>query len=450
MHPVTRGASPSSRWGLLLLLAAACAPARAQLLKMGPIDLGLNLNSSLIYTDNANGLADGEDPPDGEARDDAYMTYGFTLSGRTKVYPNIDLNLSASLNKEIHFIQDEDVADSFPFLGSSSFNLARSRGRYNFNLGLLYNADSEYDKEVVFRPSGRRKARDITQTMSANLGLGWAFSRLRYNATYSYVRERHSEDFADGDNNSQTLGFTGQYDITDRVHARATVNRNKQDQLNVENDPASGIWEQTIFLGFDFDIMKKPSLRYTVGGEREDELGVTGDWEPQHTVTFNDNRQLAPTLNSSVNASYTFERQEETDDIAFTYGASLNHQLPYRFQQGLSATREPVGTFGTTQTTDSTSLTYNLNHPSFFIRLLNMAFSVAYSHDVPKGPVPGPVEDTMSYTFSLSRSFQLSRKWSSSLSYIYNLEDREIQAEPVQNESVAEQRVSLTFTYTVF
>jgi hypothetical protein len=431
-------------------LAVVALPARAQLLKMGPIDLGLTLNSSFNYTTNYDGLPDGEDPANGEEREDAYLVYGFTLQGETKVWPDIDLRLSVSLNKELHFIRDEAVEDSFPFLGSSSFNLTRPLGRYTFTVGLSHNATAEYDKEEVFRPSGRRRSRDITQTSTANLGATWTYTKLRLNTNYTYTRERHSSDFEDGDNDSQNFNAVGTYEIHPRLKARTNYQRTRQDQINVENDPASGIWEETIFLGFDIDILKRPSLRYSVGGEREDEGPEEGEWEPVHTVSFNDTRQLFPTLSLSLNANYNFEREQESDDITFTYGATLTHQMPFRFQQSLSATREPVSTFGSTQETDSSTLTYTLTHPSFFIQRLQMNYSATYSEDSPTGPTPAPDETSLTHAFSLSRPFQISRKWTSSLAYTFNLEDREVGAAPPIDETITEHRGVLTLTYTVF
>ena len=66
--------------------------------------------------------------------------------------------------------------------------------------------------------------------------MGWTFSRLGYSASYAYGRERHSEDFKEGDNNSHAVSANAQYSLTERIQLRTTMNRTMQEQINVEND----------------------------------------------------------------------------------------------------------------------------------------------------------------------------------------------------------------------
>jgi hypothetical protein len=433
-----------------LFLAGAAGSARAQLLKMGPIDLSLTTNVSLDYTTNANGLPNGEPLAPGEEKEDFYLTYGFNLSGRTRVYPDIDLNLSTSLNREKHFIQEEEAADDIPIIGSANFDLNRRRGHYTFSLNLGHNADSDYNREEVFRPTGTRKGRDITQTSQAGLGVGWTYSKISLNTRYNYTMERHSDLFTEGDRNTQEASVSANYKVLSRVSLRATLDKTKEEILNVENDPSSGIWQDTMFVGADIDLLSRPNLRYTVGMEKEDDLGEEGEWEPLHTVSLSDTRQIAPTLTAGYNASYNFEKQEESDDVSFTYGANLNHRAPFRFTQGLSATREPVSTFGSTSETDNTTISYNLSHPSFFLPRLSMTASVSYTLDKPTGPAAGGDTEEMSYDFGLNRSFSLSRKWTGSLGYVFSRSDRSVDLPGEESELVDEHRFTLTTAFTLF
>lgn len=433
-----------------LSLAGAAGTARAQLLKMGPIDLSLTSNASLVYESNANGLANGEAPAAGVEKDDLYMTYGFSLSGRTRVYPDIDLNLNTSISREKHFIQEEVPSEDIPLLGNASFGLSRQRGHYNFSLSLTHSADSDYNREEVFRPTGTRKGRDITQSSRAALSAGWSITDLSINSNYSYSMERHSALFAEGDRNSQSIFLGSTYRVLPRVTLNASHTRTNEEILNIEDDPASGVWQSTTTFDMSVQILSRPRLSYSFGMEQEDDLGEKGDWEPRHSVTMSDNRTFGTTVTAGYNASYVFERQEESDDVSFTYGANLNHRAPFRFTQGITASREPVSTFGSTSKTDSTTLSYNLSHPSFFFPGLSMVSSVSYSLDKPAGDVAGGETEEMSYTFGLSRSYTLSRKWSATTSYFFTRSDRTLDTPGQESDVVDEHRFTLSTSYLLF
>jgi hypothetical protein len=440
------------RGGLLagLLLAGAAGTARAQLLKMGPIDLSMSSNASLEYGSNVNGVANGKSPSPGVEKDDLFLTYGFSLSGRTRLYPDIDLTLSTSLTREKHFIQDEEASDDIPLLGNANFGLSRQRGHYDFSLSLSHSADSEYNRQEVFRPTGTRKGRDITQNSRASVGAGWSIGAISIKSNYNYGMERHSDLFAEGDRNTQTILVSSGYRIHPRVSLNASHSRTNEEILNTEDDPASGVWQSTTSVDMSVQILSRPRLSYSVGMEQEDDLGEKGEWEPRHSVTMADNRALGTTVTAGYNASYNFERQEETDDVTFTYGANLNHRAPFRFTQGLTATREPVSTFGSTSKTDSTTLTYSLSHPSFFLPNLSMSTAVSYSLDKPAGDVAGGETEEMTYTFGLSRSYTLSRKWSASTSYFFTRSDRTLETPGQESEVVDEHRFTLSTSYLLF
>jgi hypothetical protein len=190
-----------------------------------------------------------------------------------------------------------------------------------------------------------------------------------------------------------------------------------------------------------FQVFDKPSFNYGFGFEKADVGDEEGDWDPIHNFTLQDSYQITSTLKLSGGATYEYDPNPEDDtDIAFTYGLALDHEISRTARQTLSASREPVNTFGSTATTDSTTYQYRFKKDDLFIYNLSFDFSVSYKID--EQLETKEKDKVWTYGAGLAHIVPLSRQLNRKLEYRYTREDD--QDEP---ELLEEHRVTLSYEY---
>jgi hypothetical protein len=415
---------------LTLAFAGLVTDASAQFLKVGPVIFNSSVNNSWSLSSNVNGISKKEAAERGLDREDFWTTYGISLSGNSIVYPDIDLSVSSSVNWEEHFIQDRPPSDpNLPLLGNSAFSLSRSLGHYSWSMNLGHSANTTRDKTTVpiFVPGDELLVRDILQSSNAGTRLGWSRRDININSNYSFTKSQHSEEFKKGNSESQSYGVNLGYTPWQRFSVNYGFSSSKND-LTDADPPVQGDWLESQSLTASYRILERPQLTYSVGFEKEDDRIIIGKWEPVHSWALSDSRSMTETISYSVNATYSLDENPEEDDINFLYGASLSHEMTRSVRHSLNLTRTPVETFGSTVTTDSTSLGYNMNINSPLIRGGSLSFGANYSRNEPRGEVAGPIEERTDYTASYSKSapIPLNRKLTGNVSYSYqyNLPDQ--------------------------
>jgi hypothetical protein len=396
--------------------------ASAQFLKVGPVIFNASLNNSWILSSNVNGLSKDEAREQGLDREDFYTTYGFSINGTSKLYPDITLNASTSATWEEHFIQERNASDpNLPLLGNSAFTLGRTFGHYSFNLNMNHSASTSRDKTNVpiFVPGNDPLVRDIIQTSNAGASFGWNRKELAANLNYTWGQVLHNEEFNQGNSRTQTYGLSFNYTPWQRFSMNYGFNSSKNELL--ENKDVDSKWLRTQTLSASYRILERPSLTYTSGFEKEDDRFVLGKWEPNHSWTLSDFRSITETISYSINTTYTYDENPEEDDISFIYGGSLNHEVTRNLRHGVNLTRSPVETFGSTVTTDSTSLGYVMTVSSPLIRGASASLGANYSRNELRGELAGPVEETIDYTASFNKTtpLPLSRKLTGNINYSY-------------------------------
>ncbi|MFO1490881.1 MAG: hypothetical protein U1F77_10520 [Kiritimatiellia bacterium] len=223
---------------LLAVLLAATASAQAPLenLVIGPLRLNKSVFVDLTGTTNADGITAEEAKAKGIDREDVYLTYGFRFGISGVIYPDIDLNFSSDLSRERHFVRTDLNDDGeIPFLGTANFSFNRSRGHLRYGIELHHRAETQREKQEVFVPAARREAavREVEQVSEAGVNLGWTRGKFSMDGDYMYTRTRFNKEFADGDQNEQTLGFSAQHQLNEIFSLSLTHSLEKTEEVGV-------------------------------------------------------------------------------------------------------------------------------------------------------------------------------------------------------------------------
>ena len=385
---------------------SASAQAPLENLVIGPLRLNKSVFVDLTGSTNVDGISKKAAKEQGVDREDVYMTYGFRFGISGTVYPDIDLNFNTDLSRERHFVRTDLNDDGeIPFLGNASFLFNRSRGHLRYGIGLTHRATTERDKQEVFVPEARRQTavREIEQVSDARLNLGWTRGKFSLDGDYQYSMTRFNKEFADGDQNEQTLGFSAQQQLNQIFSLSLTHTLNKTEEVGLANPVDTG-WEKTTSALVNMKLLRRPSLTYSVGFEKEDSAGSTGQWDQIHNVNLSDTRSIGSNIHLQGSGTYSYETQPEADDITFVYTFSASHQMPHGFSQTLTLTREPVSTFGSTTDSDQTTYSYSLNKSQLF--LINMSASLSAQREITKPKTSQgesePEETLDEYIFNLN------------------------------------------------
>lgn len=428
--------APANSLLAAVLLALLPSAASAQFLRLGVLTADLAWSEELVYSSNIDGVRESEAREDME---DYYLASTLTLTLKADITRELKLSSDIELVNEKHFIRtdlDEHTL-SDPF-GQLDLDLNFKTGRLELNAYASHEATYEENEGQYAGPAAEERV--FHHLTSYGLRLAWQRRQLSW---YGYAEASHDryqeEEFQEDDSDEYSFGTGARWQVNRRISL--TYDYEQSQKILINQDDAYDGWDHTQTVGADFLVLKRPNLTYTFALEEESSQGEEIEWQPTHTVTISDSWQLQPSVRASADASYTYKEEKAENDVSFTYGAGVEHQVSRTLRHSLSATREPVDTLGSTADTDSTTVDYSLNKTDLFIYNLVLAFNAGYSHDEPLGD--GDVEDTWSWDVSLTHSRRLTRKLNRSLSYEYTWEDSSLENEPLE-----EHRVTLTFTYT--
>ncbi|MFH1029114.1 MAG: hypothetical protein V1791_14015, partial [Pseudomonadota bacterium] len=194
--------------------------------------------------------------------------------------------------------------------------------------------------------------------------------------------------------------------------------------------------------GLTLQLLERPRFTYTLAMEKSDSQGIWGSWHPTHNFNISDNFDISESFRIAANANYAIDEQLPANDIAFTYGIIISHDISRTMRENLSISRQPVDTFGTSADTDSTTIDYSFSKNDLFIYNLNLNLGVGYAIDRPMGPDAGPEERTWRYRAGLTHSRVLTRKITRTIDYTYTRENSNLEPEVLD-----EQRVTIGFNY---
>jgi hypothetical protein len=440
-----------------MLFLGASGNIWAQVMRLGPFDFEAGGRLEAVYSSNVEKERPSETPP-GVDQEDYFFVVGLDLASQAQMTPRTKLDLDTGFTIEKH-INREDLDNSSDPFGRARLSSVTELGRY---MKLL--ADASYERlsesqDDTFVPGGRKK-RDPHTILSYGAGLEWDYRRLSMDASYLFTRERHDEEeFQDGDSDETDISFGSQLQLTRRLSLGYSYNRNKEELVGGasrdvigtnevqevlvdadEDDDAE--WDVTQTVDLSLAIMRRPRLNYSFGFEKEDEQGEEGEWEPKHTVSLSDEYIIGGNLLFSAGATYTYEEDEEEDDISFIYNFALEHQLSDTAVHYLSLTREPLDTLGSTVETDSTTLSYGLRKEHLFVYNLDFSFVVSYEINEPPDDAFEETEKILTYDVALSHERELTRRLSRVIEYTYMREDSN-----VEEDLLEEHRVTIGLNY---
>lgn len=431
-------------WRTVLFAGAVCClplVSSAQFLRLGMFDVSMEAKLDLIYTTNVEGQRPSETV---EEREDYYIVPELTLTGEAPFGRDTTLTLDTSLGFEKHFIRTDLDNETAPF-GRVRLDSRTELARYTVN---LYGGfEREYAEEDDIYVPGNRSSRDVTDTLEYGGEVIWSWRSLELGGHYDFSMERHLDPtFEDGDEDETAWGADVTWQLRPDLSATYSYERTRTVLIHgIEDEP---VWEvdESLTLDWELPLWERPKITYSLGAERESviedpEEEGSGEWELTHALSAEGEWDLSSVVRLTLNADYQYEKVPEEDDIAFTYGAGLEHEISRTAKQTLTADREPVDTFGSKNDTDSTTVEYQFSKNDLFVYGLQLAAGVSWSRDEPmeEGSV---VEKTVEYTLTLTHSRALSRRLARELMYEYTVEDSNL-----EDELLIEHRVTLTFTY---
>jgi hypothetical protein len=413
--------------------------APAEFLRLGIFNLSAETGLDLVYTTNVEGQRASDAT---EEMKDYYLVPSLSLAGEAPFGRSTQLALDTSLGMEKHFVRTDLDSESAPF-GRLRLDSRTELGRYS--LGLNGGVERELAENESRYVPGRRKTRDPTDTWEYGADLTWEWRSLQLGGDYEFTGERHlNADFLDGDQDEITITFDAALQLREDLSTKYSYERSRTEFINDPGDLPTWDTTESVTLDWKLPLWERPAITYSLGVERETKDGESGDWELTHTLSMVGDWEVFPeagALTLSLNASYQYEKDPEENDITFTYGAILEHELSRTARQQLSVKREPVETFGSKNDTDSTTVDYTFTKQDLFIYDLQLQLGVSWSRDVPMEE-GSEVEETVEYTAGLMHSRSLSSRLVRDLSYEYSLEDSNL-----EDELLEEHRVTLTLTY---
>jgi hypothetical protein len=353
---------------------------------------------------------------------------------------------------EKHFVREDlDNEGSGPF-ARANMDLRTTLSRVEISLGASYERTDEQAETAAktYVPGGRKK-RKIGTLSGYNAGIAWARDPFKVSYDYGVEMTRYDDlAFADGEEDSYNQDFAAGYALNDQWSIDYSLSAERSVFPNVPGGDDAWKYTEELNLtgGLDLEVWRRPRVTYSLGLEREDRQNEQGeweqgDWEWKHTVNASDEYAFSPVLLMKYYANYTYEPTPELDDIAFTYGLSLRHELGSTAWQSLSVIREPVETFGSVTDTDSTQWNYTFNKADLFVYNLTLALSVSYAIDKPLAETT-PEERVWDYSFSLVHTAEISSRLSRTLSYIFTRQDSD-----QEEELLDEQRITLGLRYAL-
>lgn len=423
-------------WGALLS-GVLVLNVHAQFMRLGPFDIDITGQIDAIYSSNVDQVR----PSEAEKEMEDYWLLGrLSFDAKADLTQHIKVNAGFSLEQEKHFKRTDldDRKRSDPF-GQVDISTDLEFGRYTLNLFYLH--ESTYEMKEGQFIEGARKRRTYRRSDHAGAKLNWQRGRVGWYAAAEELRDRYVEDeYKDGDKNQTDLDAGVQWDVTRRIRAFTTYHRGREQLIN-QKDSYDG-WDEQLSIGTTFLLIKEPQFTYSFAMAKETQQGEDLGWQPTHIFTIMDTFDITKTLELQVDAQYEFKKERGPDDIGFTYGASLSHEISSTAKQSLRASREPADTFGSTVDTDSTRFDYMFTKSDLFIYGLSLDIGVTYSIEKPMERPDSETQKTWEYRGSLNWQRKVSRKMDRIISYDYQREKLNL-----FDEAMQEHKVTLSYVY---
>ncbi len=428
-------------------LVAACSAAvtsgllvseaRAQAaLRIGPFDISPRLKLDAIYTSNVDGERESEAERE---REDFYLVFGLDMVASAPISPHTILNLNSGIEIERHFVRDDLDTSQEPF-GKLKLSSVTDLKRLKIRGEIGWESTTETAEDVVFTGGRSGTTRNPSTQYDYGLEVEWNGGPFRAAGSYEFNQVRFDKEaFKDGDKDETVVNYMAGWKVRDNLSLQYDVEHSYQEQINKSDDDPRWKTTENIKIDWRLTLLRRPELTYSFGFEREDTDEKSGQWEPKHELTARDKIQINSRLLFSANATYSYEENPEDEDIAFTYGAELVHDLSRSARQRFSVSREPKETFGSTTDSDSTDYTYEITKKDFLFAGLDAA--AAASYEINK-PVAGPEETIFSYELRLQNSVAVSRRLNRTASYTYSWEDSNL-----VDEFLDEHRVIWSYVY---
>lgn len=413
--------------------------AGAQFLRLGPLDFFAKSRLEGVYSSNVENERDSE--ATGE-QEDFFIIVGLDLSANSMVAPSTDLNIDTGVYVERH-LNRKDLNDSSNPFARGKISTLTEIGRYTLLLNAGYertSASQEESNEAFFGTS--RLTRRVKDMYGYSATLRWDYDPIMLSAGTDFTADRYVEEEEQiNDKDDTGYLYEARWDITRRINLGYSYDKQFSDLINVPDEDDNATWDITQRILLRFKILEKPSFNYGFGYEKADTGGEEGQWDQIHNFDVQDEVDITSTLKLGGSVSYEYDPNPEEDtDVSFRYGVTLDHEISRTARQILSVSREPVSTFGSTATTDSTMYQYRFNKDDLFIYNLSFDFTVSYSVDEQLDS--GEVDKVWTYGAGVAHMVPLSRQLSRKIEYRYTRED-----DKDNPELLEEHRVTLTYEY---
>lgn len=435
----TRQPAAALRRAALLVvggLVLSPAASRGQVLRIGGFDFNAGSRLQAVYSSNVEHVRPSSTT---ESLEDYYLVAGVDLEGDNQVSPTTGLSLSTGTSIERHFVRDDLDNSQNPF-GYFDISSSTEFGRLILSGFGSYRRTSTSQTDA-FSPRGLGRARDPRDEIRYGGGATYRARRLFTSMDYMRRTEEHDEEqFSSQNQQEDTTQFKLGYEVADRFQPYFSF---QQIASAYPDNPSNDRTQQYKRFVLPFLVLREPSLSYTFTWQEEDLDDGTGvGWKPRHTIDVSDRLELSPSLGFEYFAQYDNYPQPAQDQIQFTYGALLKHQISRTASHSAALTRQPVQTLGSTLESDRTLYSYVFTKRDLFIYDLNFLAGASYEHTIPEGDSGQPAQDTIRYEASLRHALRLSRQLSRSMGYEYSYED--LNTDP---EVIEEHRLTLSYTY---
>jgi len=421
-----------------LLLFFRGLGAEAQFLKLGPFDIDSTATLDAIYSSNVDNVRPSEAT---ERMEDYYLVGRLSLNADAELGKHIRINSAFTLSQEKHFLRPDldDRSRSDPF-GQIDISTDMDFGRYVVTV--FYKHESTFEQREAQFVEERRSKRTFRRSDDYGARLTWRRGRVDWQAGIRGARDRYVEDeFKDGDQDTAKIDFSISWQVTKRITTFYAYDRNRKKLIN-EPEEYDG-WDDSHRVGTAILLLKRPNTTYSLAMVKQTSQGEEIGWEPAHTFSVSDALDLTKTLKLTGYATYTIKETQAADDIGFTYGANLDHQIARTAQQNLRATREPADTFGSSVDTDTTTVGYTFSKQDLFIYNLALTLGAQFKYSKPMGVDAGDPEKTWTYIGDLTWTRKVSRKMERAISYRYRRESSD-----VEDEDLQEHRVTVSYIYS--
>lgn len=423
---------------VFLFLAVQVNVSPAQVLRLGPFDVDMETGFQAIYTTN---VEDERPSESTESREDYYFIGSLDLSTHASMAPETDISLETGLAYEKH-LKRPDLDNSNDPFGKFILGTSTKWRRSTFSLDVDIQRLSESKDDIYIAGGG--KGRALNDDFNYGLGWAWDWKRFKAGASVSYEHIRYDdEQYQDGDKDETNIDFEFSWELTKRISLEYTYNRSLEDwAYNPVED--NDLWEVTSTADVRYQVMKVPDWSVFVGYTKDSEESGTHDWYPTYGTDASAVLLDTKRVKFDVNLSWTHVK-EIPNDSSFIYGANLEHQISRTAKQSLSATQEPIETFGSDNDTEETTIAYRFDKEDLFVYNMDLTAGVAWKKDKPQSnddEPAGDTEETWTYDVELTHQRALTRKLKREVSCYYSYEESNLEEEPLD-----EFRLTLDFTY---